>query len=48
MCIRDRADILPVHLRALVHASAALARAADHIPPLVNAADSLWVRSSKP
>ena len=42
------ADILPVHLRALVHASAALARAADHIPPLVNAADSLWVRSSKP
>ena len=42
------ADILPVHLRALVHASAALARAADHIPPLVNTADSLWVRSSKP
>jgi SAM-dependent methyltransferase/uncharacterized protein YbaR (Trm112 family) len=41
------ADILPVHLRALVHASAALARVADSVPPLVNAADSLWVTSSK-
>jgi SAM-dependent methyltransferase/uncharacterized protein YbaR (Trm112 family) len=41
------ADILPPHLRALVHASAALARAADMLPPLLNVADSLWVRSSK-
>ena len=42
------ADILPAHLRALVHTSEALARVADHVPPLVNAADSLWVRSKKP
>ena len=42
------ADLLPVHLRALVHTSAALARVANHVPPLVNVADSLWVRASKP
>jgi hypothetical protein len=42
------AELLPPHLRALVHTSSALARVADRVPPLVNAADSLWVRSSKP
>ena len=42
------AEILPAHLRALVRTSAALARVANHVPPLVNAADSLWVRSTKP
>lgn len=41
------AALLPVHLRALVHTSAALARIANRIPPLVNAADSIWVTSAK-
>lgn len=41
------AELLPRHLRALVHTSSALARVANHVPPLVNAADSLWVTSSK-
>ena len=41
------AALLPRHLRALVHTSSALARVADRVPPLVNAADSLWVTSSK-
>jgi SAM-dependent methyltransferase/uncharacterized protein YbaR (Trm112 family) len=41
------ARLLPPHLRALVHSSAALARVADRVPPIVNAADSLWVTSSK-
>ncbi|HXD15618.1 MAG TPA: class I SAM-dependent methyltransferase [Vicinamibacterales bacterium] len=41
------ADILPAHLRALVHTSAALARVANQVPPLVNVADSLWVTSTK-
>lgn len=41
------AHLLPAHLRALVHASAALARTADAFPPLVHAADSLWVTSRR-
>jgi len=41
------AALLPRHLRALVHTSSALARVADRVPPLVNAADSLWVTASK-
>ena len=41
------AELLPAHLRTLVHTSAALARIADRVPPLVNAADSVWVRSVK-
>ena len=41
------AALLPAHLRALVHTSAALARIANRVPPLVNAADSVWVRSAK-
>jgi len=41
------APLLPRHLRFLVHTSAALARLTDLVPPLVNAADSVWVRSSK-
>ena len=41
------AEILPVHLRTLVHTSAALSRLADALPPLTNAADSLWVWSRR-
>jgi hypothetical protein len=41
------AALLPRHLRVLVHTSAALVRLADRIPPLINAADSVWVRSAK-
>ena len=41
------AALLPAHLRALVHTSAALVRIANRVPPLVNAADSVWVRSAK-
>ncbi len=41
------ADVLPLHLRALVHTSAALARIADGVPPLIYAADSLWIRSER-
>ena len=41
------AELLPVHYRALVHASAALARIANNLPPLVNLADSLYVRAER-
>jgi len=37
------ADLLPPHYRALVHVSAALARVANRVPPLIRAADSLYV-----
>lgn len=41
------ADVLPRHLRALVHTSAMLTRLSRRAPALVNVADSFWVRSSK-
>ena len=41
------ADILPLHLRALVHTSSALAQVARVVPPLTYAADSLWVASQR-
>jgi len=41
------ADVLPPRYRALVHVSAALARLANRIPPLIRVADSLYVTSDR-
>jgi SAM-dependent methyltransferase len=41
------ADLLPPHYRALVHVSAALARLANRVPPLIRAADSLYVTADR-
>jgi SAM-dependent methyltransferase len=41
------ADLLPPHYRALVHLSSALARVADRVPPLIAAADSLYVSADR-
>lgn len=41
------ADLLPWRYRTLVHLSAALARIANKVPPLINLADSLYVTAER-
>jgi SAM-dependent methyltransferase len=41
------ADMLPPHYRALVHVSAALARLANRVPPLLRTADSLYITAER-